>query len=373
MNLLSFFAHEYQGIPYIIIPFILCTISILTYYIIHRNSLTKQISRLPHTGPLSLTEDTRHLYKNLNFKVFVTNFIILLLFLELVVNTIRAIVYFIPRPDILLSYNLTENCHIDEFPVLVALLSTHYWFLFLPTQLVIPLQLSLLPIIYLLLAVLRKIFLDSPYKRMLKIGFNIIIARFVVCVILLSTFSTHILFIIPYILTYWTDFILYLYYARAFHILLRQRRNEARIHSSYSPDIFKESSFVLFQFRVTTTCTTSLVLVNLLMTSISKTNALVYFIIINPCYFSIITSGYFPVLHFSDHVQNIASVIFYGTLSFCALLLYLYVLLLFLAYLSVCILIIIKHVSLLRNQKRIPQQIAPILFEYHKDFPAYNY
>ena len=115
---------EFHAIPYTFVPFILCTLCILIYYLRYRISMTSKIARIPRSPSLSLS--LHNLNKNLKFKVFVANFIILLLFLELLINLMRTMVFLIPQPDVLELYNLTETCKIYNFPTLVALLYPHY-------------------------------------------------------------------------------------------------------------------------------------------------------------------------------------------------------------------------------------------------------
>ena len=332
--------------------------------------MSNQISRLSRSRSLNLA--THNLNKNLKFKVFVANFILLLLFLELLVNIMRAVVFLIPQPETLEFYNLTESCQIYNFPFLVALLHPHYRILYIPYTLIISIQLSVLPIVTLLIAVLGNIFLEKTYNRKLKIGFCLIIFRFLFSICLLSIFQTRMVYFIPYLSFYAIDYIMYLYYARAFHQLLSNRRNEARVNSTFDPTLFVERSRVLFQYRITTVYTVCVVTLYLVLTSVNKVAAFLYLIAIDSCYINYITEGYIPIFQFSNYVQSIATGIFYGMLCISVLILYVYELLVFLAYLIVCISIVVKYATSLRRQKRTQNQVARILEEYHRDLPAYR-
>ena len=135
--LASIDSNEVRGIPYIYIPFILCTLFIFLYYIYYRNSLTHQIS-ISHLSSTESHDLTQHnLNKNLTLKLFVTNFIIVLLFLEIFISIAKTVTIFIPLPKVLEVYNLSENCQIYNFPTLVALNYPFYWPWHLPVALII--------------------------------------------------------------------------------------------------------------------------------------------------------------------------------------------------------------------------------------------
>ena len=321
---------EYNGMPYIYIPFILCTLCILLYYVWYRISLGSQIARISRSPSLTLSLHNKN--KNFKFKAFVANFIILLLILEFLINLIRSIFFFIPLPEIFQSYNLTETCQINDYTPLVDLLYPQFWVYFLLYSLSPSLQLCLLPIVTLLISVLKNIFLDRPYKKRIRIGLGIILCRFIVCVCLLSIFQTRILFYPPYIFLFAIDYIMYLYYARAFHQLLCSRRNEARIHRREDPQLFRERSNVLSQYRVTTIYTVCVVSVYVFFVFFSVTAVFLFLIAEDSCYFNYITYGYIPTLHLSINAQVLSLYVFLGMSCIQAFVLYLYELLLFVAY-----------------------------------------
>ena len=364
------FESEFKGLPYTFIPFTLCTLIILLYYLRRRISMGSQIARISRSPSLNIS--LHNLNKNLKFKVFVANFIILLLFLEFLINVMRSLFLFIPQPEVLEFYNLTQSCQIYNFPSLVSLLSPHYWLLYSPIILIISFQVSILPIVNLLISVLTNIFLDRPYRKRLRIGFGIIICRFFICVSLLSFFQTRILSYIYYMCLYIIDYSMYLYYSSTFHQLLSNRRNEARIHSRVDPQLFRERSLVLSQYRVTTLYTICVISIFLFLTSIDKIAALIYLVGIDPCYINYITYGYIPTFQLSLNAQNSTTGALYGMLSVSLLTLYLYELLLFIAYLAVCVSIIVKYLSNLTRQKRTQNNVARVVDEYHRDFQAYR-
>ena len=361
---------EHKGTPYIFIPFILCNISILLYYVRYRISLGSQIARI--SSSISLTISLHNKSKNLKFKAFVANFIILLLFLESLINLMRSIFYFIPIPEIFPIYNLTESCQINNTTPLIALLRPQYWFFFLPFSLSPSLHLCILPIVTLLISVLINIFLDRPYKKRIKIGLGIIFCRFFVSVCLLSIFQTRILFYIPYMCLSASDYFKYLYYARVFHQLLCSRRNESRIHRREDPQLFRERSYVLCQYRVTTLYTICVLSVYLFFVFVSKISTFISILTIDSCYFSYITGGYIPTLQLSFNSQIFTLSVFQGVYCISILSLYLYQLLLFVAYFAVCVAIVVKHLINLTEQKKAQCHVAQIVDRYHRDFPTYR-
>ena len=361
---------ESNGIPYIYIPFILCTLCILLYYVCYRISLGSQIARISRSP--SLTLSLHNTNKTFKFKLFVTNFIILLLILELLVHLLRSVFSFIPTPGVLLSYNLTESCQIDDSPSFVASLYPQYWYYILSYSLSPSLQLCILPIVTLLISVLRNRFLDRPYKKWLRIGLGIIFCRFIVCVCFLFFSQTRILFNIPYIFLFTIDYFMYLYYARAFHQLLCSRRNEARIHRREDPQLFRERSYVLSQYRITTLYTLCVVSLYVFVVFLSQITSYILLISMNSCYLSYITAGYIPTVQLSYHAQVIAISLHLGLYFIMLSALYIYQILLFVAYLAVCVSIVAKYLMSLRRQKRTQYQVAQIMDQYHRDFSAYR-
>ena len=158
-------------------------------------------ARLPAYPALTLSFHNTN--KNFKLKAFVANFIILLLFIEFLVNLIRL------RILIFQSYNLTYSCQINDYP--------QYLYFSLPYTLSPSLHLCILPIVTLLIS--KNKFLDRrrPYKKRLRIGLGIIFCRFLVCFCLLSFFQIRILFYILYTCLYIIDYFMCLYYARTFH------------------------------------------------------------------------------------------------------------------------------------------------------------
>ena len=189
---------------------------------------------------------------------------------------------------------------------------------------------------------------------------------------LLSIFQTRMLLDIPYTFLFAIDYFMYLYYARAFHQLLCNRRNEARIHRREDPQLFRERSYVLSQYRVTTIYTVCVVSVYVIAVFFSNIAALIVIMSIDSCYLSYITADYIPTIQLSLHAQVFPGSVFYVISCLMLLALYLYELLLFVAYLAVCVSIVAKYLIKQRQQKRIQCNVAQIMDEYHRDFSAYQ-
>ena len=322
-----------------------------------------------------LTLSLHNTNKNLKLKAFVTNFIILLLSLESLLNLMRVVLFLIPQPEqpkISLSYNLTESCQINYFPGLVGIVYSRGWLLFQPYNLTFSLHLCILPIVTLLISVLKNLFLDKAYKNRIRIGLAIIFCRLFVCVFLFSIFQTQFLFYIPYMFLFAIDYFMYLHYARAFHQLLCSRRNEARIHRREDPQLFRERSYVLSQYRVTALYTVCVLSLYLLLVLVIKTALVIEFLSENSCYFNYITDGYIPTLQISIQAHNVIAEVYLGMFCLSFLAEYLDQLLLFVAYLTVCVGIVAKYLSKLRRQKRTQFNMAQVIDEYHRDFPAYR-
>ena len=295
-----------------------------------------------------------------------------MLFLEFLVNSMRVMIFLIPPPEVLNSYNLTESCQIYDYPNIVALLHPYYWILYLPYTLVLSIHFCILPIVNLLITVLIKRYLERPYGRRLRNGFLFILCRFFASSCLLSYFRTQVLFSLVYICIFTIDYSMYLYYARVFHQLLCARRNEARIHQREDPQLFRERSHVLSQYRITTLYSVCVVSVYLFIVFMGKMSNFMNIIVKDPCYVNYITGGYIPTIHFGVHVQYLTACVYFVMFCVTGVALYLYELLVFIAYLAVCVSIVVKYISSLRQQKRTQYQVARIVDEYHRGTAAYR-
>ena len=361
---------ELHDISYIIVPFIICTLCILLYYLRYRISMGKQIARNSRTPDLSLSLHNRNI--NLKFKVLVANFIILLLFMELLINIVRAVVLYIPSSNLLDFVNLTESCQIYNNPALMSELHPYTWLINSSAILIINIQLCILPIMVLLISVLIQKFLDRPYSKRLRICFGLILCRFFVCFFFFSFFQTQVLCYILYMCLCVIDYFMYLYYARALHNVLCTRRNEARIHHLVDPQLFRERSLVLYQYRVTTIYTICTISVYVLTFNILRISLLIFMIGIDSCYFDYITAGYIPTFQFSIQVQIIIIDVFYGMLFIGVAAVYIYQLLTLIAYLAVCVSIVLKYISNLKRHKRTQRNVTRLVEEYHDDLYAYR-
>ena len=84
----------------------------------------------------------------------------------------------------------------------------------------------------------------------------------------------------------------------------------------------------------------------------------IFLIAIDSCYSSYITGGYIPTLHLSLHAQVLAISGTFAMSCIMLLLVYLYELLLFVAYLAVCVSIVVRYIRNLRGQKRAQYDVA---------------
>ena len=98
---------------------------------------------------------------------------------------------------------------------------------------------------------------------------------------------------------------------------------------------------------------------------ISKISAFISLMAIDSCYFCYITGGYIPALQLSINAQISTISVFFGMSCIFVLALYLYEFLVFVAYLTVCVSIVVKYLAYLRLQKKTQNNVTQIVTEYH--------
>ena len=105
---------------------------------------------------------------------------------------------------------------------------------------------------------------------------------------------------------------------------------------------------------------------------LSKLSIFIFMFGIYSCYFDYITGGYIPTFQFSKQAQIIIFDVFFGMMFIGVALVYIYELLMSVAYLTVCVSIVVKYISNLKRQKRAQKSVTRMVGEYHEDLQAYR-
>ena len=154
------------------------------------------------------------------------------------------------------------------------------------------------PILSLFLIVLRRAFINLPYKKWVWKYSVYILLRVIVMLIILWFPLTFIIGVFMHLLLGIFDFYVYISSSRAFYVLLKGRRDEALYHSSRKD--YLEKKRIANQFFYTQVSTSfGGFLVLMLYISVFSANIFHTFSHLN--FFELMTFGYFPKFSSSWH------------------------------------------------------------------------
>ena len=338
------------------IPFTIITVFIITFYIQKLNSVIR-VRNIPN-----------NMQKHQKIRILVLTFVNVILQLELLSNisaALSGLVYgFLP------IYNQNAISHTNSCQVNVAVdfqmqLFPKGWFAYLPAMLSISLIQFLQPTVSLLLNVLRRAYLDYPYRTIIKRWMCIILIRGCILFLLLSYYQTVYIGISILPIIFIVDFSFYIKHSREFHSLLRSRMEVARVQSSRRE--YRDKSIVLFQYRITSSYT---ILTFSILTLKYCTYGIRFFIhgsIRLLCLNNFVTFGYSPLIFFNSNILDILNNVYFYLFVIFHCLDFLYQILVSFAYCIVCIGIAINFYRKTKKYKHINRSIQPLISFYHKN------
>ena len=344
-------------IPLLVFPSLLCVIPIFVYFIYQKYQVRNAIRNVPFSTIFST--DLNKVKKNLEFKSMVFNCILLLLSLETLTHFSLGI-SMIMQFDLDLSpfrYALT-NCVnrssslqvIHSDPILLLVENVNVIFSSL-----IPLCASLSFI------VIRRAFINLPYKNNVRKYCVYIFSRLFFMVMMslsLHTLSIMLLLLFPLVLI---DFCNCISSSRHLYILLKGRRDEAFYHSTRRD--YMEKKIIAKQFLYAQIFSYFALSIYLLMEFLVYFQILIEFLY-NPDFlhfvsFQYLPRFYLPFLCIASYAYNISNIL----QLFCAFSLLLYM---FIAYLLICISILIKLLIKRKKFNHVNDWITRPLMERYR-------
>ena len=273
--------------PYTTIPFILLTF-LLLLYILRGIFLTKR--------QLSIV---RHL-KSLKFKLFRFNFILFILFLELIINLLALSSWSITntfKNDYTPHRRLDNNCWIHGDKSLLSLNSLIdddlYWVYFL-TRILDVSSLLLMPTITLFIRALREYYLERSYRILLNSGKFLLLMRFIIMIALINDFRTYMIYQFIQNILFFYDFGYYLFNRQRLYFVLKGIRNQARTDPIRLK--LREKELLLRHFQIPSIYTGIILFVIVFEITVSTGFNIIKMLLINGCYFHYITWEIMPTL-----------------------------------------------------------------------------
>ena len=239
--------YEFIGVSYIVIvlPYMLMMLFIIGYLVFRKYKVCVEIRSVPLSTVLNI--DLSKVRLNLKIESVIYNFLLVLAVLEFTTNVAwavsRSYIYFS------LKFNIST---FNELIVDKPEISSHFKesFILYPDFI---LQSILLPIMCLFLIVLRRMYLNLPYRKWI-IGYTVgILARAVFFLLLIRYHDLYYLVEMLLFPIGLIDFLVYTNCCRKFYLLLKGRREEARWHLTQNE--YQKRNRVVKQFLYTQTYT----------------------------------------------------------------------------------------------------------------------
>ena len=209
-------------VPVLLIPYLAIILSVLSYFLYKKYQVRIQIKNVPYSTIFDL--DLDKVKKNLKIESMVYNFVIALTMLEILTNVLGGIGQFLSDDiNVPIQYSVKEGTRNEtktDKIMLIVIFSRE-----IPMSLVIPVG-------CLLLIVLRRAFINLPYR--IWVGRYIMYILFRLVMMLVMSWFKETAKVLPVILLLIVlfDICVYISSSRAFYVLLKGRRDEALYHST---------------------------------------------------------------------------------------------------------------------------------------------
>ena len=351
----------YNISPFVIIPYILVALFVISYFAYLKYLIRKEIQKLPTT---IYGVNVNNLRKNLQIKSMVYNFILVISIIEFVTNiVIETDLLIIPSIEPEDSWiNLSNSCRIEDFDLKVlGIRSTSFYS---RTRNIAEVAFSELSILMgLFYIILRRMYLNVPYHRHIRKYIIYIVIQFVVKCVFVSFIQTFYFGALLYLPFELIDFVIYICASQKFYNLLKGMRNEASLHSSKSEFYQKKQTVKRFFYARLATIVMILLFITIALAAVTR----VTFQILTSCFLSYITSDYIPSITLSDQVQEfIEHITYYCRLTQMCVLFFVE-LITIVVYLALCVDIIFIAV---RKRRRYNNSnflfIRPLMEKYRR-------
>ena len=325
-----------------IILMIFCLLAVFTlcYYIRRRFKLYQEINRI--TQNLLFFEIYQNYRKNLRIQALIANFIIIILFLEIIENFLY-LAFLIPL--------LAAIFNSEQLPKFLFLPLLNYGLLII--------RIIITPVLTLLMNVLWLVYRKYGYKfTIIRWVSYIVIRAFVILTsdIILESLAEHdgykilLSYICKYMYSSFTifDLIQFVYYSRKFYLHLKSREKEIKLFY-FDNTAYLESKYIRIHFMIATILVTVSLFFFAVAFGISRITTNTYILISN---IILDNSMDVPILLYLPLI-SLSSIIIYKILFI-------------FNYLYVFVVVVYKSIRNRQKLVNINTNIKPLVEEYHK-------
>ena len=355
------FSIIYNLSPFVIIPYILVALFVISYFAYLKYLIRKEIQKLP-TAIYGI--DVNNLRTNLKIKSMVYNFILIISIIEFVTNIVIGTDFLIiPSIEPEDSWrNLSNSCRIEDFKLKIQGIRSTFFYSRIRNIAEVTFS-ELFILMALFYIILRRMYLNVPYHRHIRKYIIYIVIQFVVKCVLVSFLQTYYFGVLMYLPFAVIDFVIYICASQKFYNLLKGMRDAASLHSSKSEFLQKKQTVRRFFYA-----RLAMIVIILLFLIIAFTSFIpATFRILTRCFLSYITSGYIPSISLSDQVHEIIEHIIYYCVQTQMFVLFIVELIVIVIYLLLCVDIILIAV---RKRRRYNNSnflfIRPLMKKYRR-------
>ena len=348
------------ALPGFSVPFTVTAPILIWKYFLYRRDIN--IKFQSPNKYFSSKQNVENIKKNLKIKLLISNFILVLLAVELLNNVCIIFIWTMlnlvhSNQLVELSCNDTNDSNVFKFGY-----SPLTWVYLLPINISSSLSIIILPIVCLLLNTLKSAYLNHPYIKTMKRGIAIIVLKFIFVFALAITIQTYLLVLFIKAVLFTIDFILYVYYTYKFYGVLKGQKIEARWHLTKRD--FKEKSKILTKYVFTTVLTMFLFFILDLGYLVSVPLFLIEEYLQTSCVMDYLTLGIFPNININYYEDMILSrlYIYVSTAKYIITITHQFGI--FSVYFAVCIRLLIVEYKRQKKLKDVNKQIHKMVVKF---------
>ena len=356
--------------PIAVVPYLLMMLFIVGYLAIGKHRVGIKLKNVPFSTIMSI--DLSKVKQNLEIESMVYNFLLTLSVLEFATNlfwVVREVYEFDFN-----QHNHSTNLNISEISVSKPENAAPKTFHFPLKYIYMILQSTLCPLMCLFLIVLRRAYINLPYKKWNR-GYTLaILFRSFLLFTMFSFAQTVYLARMLFFLFSLIDVYIYVPSCKSFYVLLKGRSIEARWHSTQSD--YRKKRQIVTQFFYAQIFTISGLLLLLFDYSILFIQTLLLIISRDPRFADTTSLSIFPKFFVSSAAISIIDYILYYSLGVQWIVTIIFQFFLFLSYALVCLAIIVKLIRKRKQYNKVNEWATKSLMEEYRatfDTPYRNY
>ena len=283
--------------PFVLIPYLVIMVAVFVYFVYQKYQVRTRIENVPYSTIFNI--DLDKVKKNLEIQSMVYDFMLLLMMIEVLANVFWGIRQFIYTDLNKSKFHIVNtSTSVRNQTIFKVTIEVNHFLMLLFELDTITLSL-ILPVLCLFLIVLRRAFINLPYKLWVRKYSVYILVRVVLMSIMSLFIETHFIVGVMYLLFFLFDICVYISSSHAFYVLLKGRRDEALYHSSRK-DYLEKKSIAKQYFYTQIFSLFGLFII--LLYYISNFFEIIISMLTNPVLFQSISLGYFP--NFSFYTSN---------------------------------------------------------------------